>query len=220
MTLTLDPAATLAPSDVIDSDHPEVVATARRVVGDATAEADRAARLFTWVRDEIRYDMAPDLAARADWAASATLQRGYGFCQQKAVALAALLRAVGIPAGLAFQDLLDHKIPAHYVAFLGSQRMVVHGLTVARVDGVWQRLDAALDSGLCDRKGYRVVTYQPGRDCLLPATDRAGAPHFEVLEELGTHPDLPDEIVTRTLGLSYLHDPDYQRMARRHGPHP
>ena len=48
---------------------------------------------------------------------------GSGFCQQKAVLLASLLRSRGIPAGIVLQDLLDHKIPPHYVEFLGSQRL-------------------------------------------------------------------------------------------------
>jgi len=38
---------------------------------------------------------------RDEWKASATLERGHGFCQQKAVALAALLRARGIPTEVA-----------------------------------------------------------------------------------------------------------------------
>ena len=57
--------------------------------------------LFDHVRDEVAYEMAPRFdEGRDEWKASATLERGYGFCQQKAVALAALLRARGIPAGI------------------------------------------------------------------------------------------------------------------------
>ena len=63
--------------------------------------------LFEYVRDEVAYEMAPRFdEGRDEWKASATLERGYGFCQQKAVALAALLRARGIPAGIVVQDLL------------------------------------------------------------------------------------------------------------------
>ena len=39
---------------------------------------------------------------------SATLARGYGFCVNKAVLLAALARAVGIPARLGFADVRNH----------------------------------------------------------------------------------------------------------------
>ena len=100
------------------------------------------------MRDEIRYDMAPDVEGREDWNATATLERGHGFCQQKAVLLAALLRARDIPAGIVLQDLHDHKIPPHYVEFIGSQRLEVHGLTCAFVDGRWVRLDPTLPRAL------------------------------------------------------------------------
>lgn len=163
--------------------------------------------------------MAPDFeGGRGVWKASATLERRYGFCQQKAVALAALLRARGIPAGIVVQDLHDHKIPDHYVEFIGSQRLEVHGLTCAFVDGRWLRVDATLPRALCERKGYRLVEFDGSRDAVLPATDLAGEPHFDVVAELGAWPDMADEIVERTLGFEWLHRPEYARMARRHGP--
>ena len=135
--------------------------------------------------------MAPEVDSREDWQATATLERGGGFCQQKAVLLAALLRARGIPAGVVFQDLLDHKIPPHYVAFIGSQRLELHGLTCAFLDGRWVRLDATLPRDFVERKRYRLVEFDGESDAVLAETDIDGEPHFEVLEELGTWPDLP-----------------------------
>jgi transglutaminase-like putative cysteine protease len=202
---------------VIDVDDPLVRAVADEVAGDAEG-TDAARRLFEWVRDEIRYEMSPEIESRGDWRASETIERGYGFCQQKAVLLAALLRARGIPAGICVQDLLDHKIPAHYVEFFGTQRLEVHGLTLAFLDGQWRRLDATLPRALVEKKGYRLVDFDAEGDAVLPATDQAGEPHFEVLEELGNWPDMPQEIIERTLGLEYLHTPEYKKMARRNGP--
>ena len=136
----------------------------------------------------------------------------------EAVALAALLRARGIPAGIVVQDLHDHKIPPHYVEFIGSQRLEVHGLTCAFVDGGWVRLDPTLPRALCQRKRYRLVSYDGAGDAVLPETDLDGEPHFDVLEEHGTWPDMPEEVVERTLGIEWLRRPEYARMARRHGP--
>ena len=211
------PVQAIDATDVIDADHPRIRQVAEQVggVGDP---GDVTGRLFSWVRDEIAFDMAPVISERRDWTASRTLERGGGFCQQKAVLLAALLRARGIPSILSFQDLLDHKIPPHYVEYIGSQRMEVHGLAGAHIDGAWQRLDPSLDRKLCERKGYKVVEYAPGRDCLLPATDLRGEPHFEVLEEFGVHADVPQSIIDATLALDWLHDPTYQQMAAKHGP--
>ena len=101
---------------------------------------------------------------------------------------------------------------------MGGQVIPLHGYTVAFVDDVWQRIDATLDSTLCDRKGYRVVEYAPRVDRLLPPTDRAGLPHFVHLRELGQWLDVQDEIVERTIGLPYLHDPVFLEMATRNGP--
>ena len=39
-----------------------------------------------------------------------------------------------------------------------------------------------------------------------------------MLEELGTWPDLPDEVVEQVLGLEWLHSDEYKRVARRQGP--
>lgn len=212
------PDEALGATELIDADAAIVRETAERVAGDA--EGTAAARLlFDHVRDEIAYEMAPRFdEGRDEWRASATLERGYGFCQQKAVALAALLRARGIPAGIVVQDLQDHKIPPHYVEFIGSQRLEAHGLTCAYVDGRWARLDPTLPRALCARKRYRLVEYDGTGDAVLPDTDLDGEPHFEVLEELGTWPDMPDEIVERILGIEWLRQPEYAQMARRHGP--
>jgi len=218
VTLARDPAAFLSATDVIDSEDREIRALAAELAADTADEARTVRVLFDWVRDRIRYDMAPLLAERRDWTASATLERGYGFCQQKAVLLAALLRAGGIPAGIAIEALFDHKIPPHYAAFMGGQEIPLHGYTTVYLDGAWQRIDASLDSALCERKGYRLVEYSTGGDHLLPATDLAGRPHFEHLGETGQWPDVTDELVTETLDLAYLHDPEYRRVATGNGP--
>lgn len=203
---------------VIDADAPLVLETAERVGGDGE-ETEVVRRLFEHVRDEVAYEMAPTFEdGPGEWRASATLERGFGFCQQKAVVLAALLRARGIPAGIVVQDLQDHKIPPHYVEFIGSQRLEVHGLTCAFVDGEWIRLDPTLPRALCERKGYRLVEYDGSGDAVLPETDLDGEPHFDVLEERGAYADMPDEVVDYTLGLGWLRRPEYAQMARRHGP--
>ena len=212
-----EPGEALGSTDAIEADHPAVRETAARVAGDAD-ELEATRRLFEWVRDEIRYEMSPELGSRDDWRASGTLERGYGFCQQKAVLLASLLRARGIPAGIVIQDLLDHKIPPHYVEFLGSQRLEVHGLTCAHVGGRWLRLDATLPRSLCEKKRYRLVEFDGSGDAELPATDADGEPHFDLVRDYGAWPDMPEEIVERTLAYDWLHSPEYQRMARRNGP--
>jgi transglutaminase-like putative cysteine protease len=213
-----NPEDALGSTDVIEPEHPLVAETAERVAGSASEPAEAARRLFGWVRDEVGYDMAPELGGRADWRAGATLERGFGFCQQKAVALASLLRARGIPAGVCFQDVLDHKIPERYAAFIGSQRLTFHGLTALYADGAWWRVDATLPRSLCERKDYRLVEYEARRDYVLPATDLAGRPHFTLIQDFGISADLPERVCKTTLGFDYLHDPGYRAFVHRNGP--
>jgi hypothetical protein len=211
------PEESVGATDVIEADAPAIRALADRIAGDA-GEAETARLLFDWVRDEIGYDMAPDVEGREDWQATRTLGRGRGFCQQKAVLLAALLRARGIPAGLVLQDLFDHKIPPHYVEFLGSHRLELHGLTCAFLDGHWVRLDATLPRSFVEKKRYRLVEFDGEHDAVLSGTDVDGNPHFEILEELGTWSDMPDEIVEYVLQLEWLHSDAYKQVVRRKGP--
>ena len=214
----LDPASALEPSARIDSDHPEIQAQARALTQGTTDPDEVVGALFAFVRDTIAYDMAPDLSGDDPWRASGTLARGRGFCQQKAVLLAALLRAAGIPAALSFQVLRSHQIPPHYVEFLGGQDMDVHGLSLVHLGGVWRRIDATLDRSLCDRRGYRIVEYRPGTDdLLLPETTLAGDQHFEIIEELGHYLEIPDDLARRTIELEFLHDASYQAMVHRRG---
>ena len=75
------PEDALGATDLIDADAPIVRETAVRVAGDA--QGGEAVRLlFDHVRDEVAYEMAPRFdEGRDEWKASATLERGYGFCQ-------------------------------------------------------------------------------------------------------------------------------------------
>ncbi len=208
----------LGPTDVMDCEHPAIRRTVEELTAHAADEVEAARALFDFVRDDIRYDMGPILSERADWTASRTLERGYGFCQQKAVLLATLLRCRGIAAGVGMEVVQDAKIPPRLAAHIGSQELDPHGYTTVRLAGQWQRVDASLDSGLCDRKGYRRVEFVPGADCLLPATDRAGHPHFEHVRRHGEWPDMPEDVVTATLELDYLRNPEFRQLATRHGP--
>ena len=92
----------LEPTEFLDSGAApivEVAASLRQGTPKETAIA-----LFDWVRDEIRYDPYTAMDPRERYRATAILERGSGYCVQKAVLLAALGRAAGIPSRLGFAD--------------------------------------------------------------------------------------------------------------------
>ncbi|MCE5266676.1 MAG: transglutaminase family protein [Planctomycetaceae bacterium] len=121
----------LAHTDVIDWKTPEVLALANDLGCDS--EAATARRLYEWVRDEIPHsgDAKHDIVTCG---ASEVLRHRTGICYAKAHLLAALLRAVGIPAGLCYQVLQYDS---------SSNRLVVHGLNgiYLRSVGRWIRVD-------------------------------------------------------------------------------
>ena len=67
------------PGDLIDSQHPTIVAYARRVAGEGS-DQERALRLYYAVRDELRYDPYNTPMKREAYRASTTLAAGHGYC--------------------------------------------------------------------------------------------------------------------------------------------
>ena len=94
----------LVSSDVIDWQHPDVLAKARVLGGEDADAVDVASRCFEWVRDEIKHSRDYGLNS-VTCVASDVLRVGSGYCYAKSHLLAGLLRANGIPAGFCYQRL-------------------------------------------------------------------------------------------------------------------
>lgn len=98
--------AYLRSTDIIDWEHPAVLAQAHALAGGTPLET--AQRCFEWVRDEIRHSY--DYQANpVTCTASEVLEARTGYCYAKSHLLAALLRANGIPAGLCYQRLTAYE---------------------------------------------------------------------------------------------------------------
>lgn len=125
-------AAFLAPTRYIDHDDPAVhtLVEARGWRGMETVAATRAA--FEFVRDEIHHswDVRSHHVTRT---ATDVLQHREGLCFAKSHLLAAILRQLGVPAGLAYQRFTFGDTPESGYA--------VHGLNTAFLLGRWIRLD-------------------------------------------------------------------------------
>ncbi|MFE0425406.1 transglutaminase domain-containing protein [Streptomyces sp. NPDC058953] len=122
---TDDASAYLAADEAVDHGHPTVRDTAARLRSDAPDAYAYARAAFEFVRDTITHSIDAD-DPRVTWRASDVLEQRTGICYAKAHALAALLRAEGIPAALCYQNL-----------------GVVHGLVALRLPGRdrWSRID-------------------------------------------------------------------------------
>lgn len=86
-------AAYLAPAPFIESDDPEIVATARAIVGDEADPVRRARLLVTWVGRNLEQTPSVTLPSARE-----VLRARRGDCNEHAVLLAALARAARVPA--------------------------------------------------------------------------------------------------------------------------
>src|SRR6201992_3904689 len=107
------------PGDLIDSDHPKIVAYARRVAGEGSPR-EKALRLYYAVRDDLRYDPYNTPMKSEAYRASTTLATGHGYCVNKAGLMAAVCRAVGIPARVGYADVRNHMTTKRLAAVVGK----------------------------------------------------------------------------------------------------
>src|SRR5947207_3398950 len=126
------------PGELIDSDHPKVVAYARRVAGPGAGEGserEKAVRLYYAVRDDLRYDPYNTPMKREAYRASTTLEAGHGFCVNKAGLLAAVCRAAGIAARVGYADVRNHMTTRRLSELMGSDMFYYHGYAEVWLDG-------------------------------------------------------------------------------------
>ncbi len=128
---------------VVDWQSPEVNQKALELTQSINDEIDKARCLYEWVRDAIphSHDAGHEVVTCS---ASEVLKQGTGICFAKSHLLAALLRAVGIPAGFCYQ-VLRRDPPL-------DNDPVLHGLNAIYLasHGRWVRVDARGNSGGVD----------------------------------------------------------------------
>jgi transglutaminase-like putative cysteine protease len=191
----------LRPSPGIQCDHPEVIALAEKVSGGGDP-VERAARLFDFSRDTVRYSVYEPFWEIEDYWALNTLARGKGYCAQKAALLTALARAVGIPARIAYAHIRNYQLPDEMVRSLGDNVLHYHTYVQWHLNGRWLAATPSFDRKLCADLGWRLVEFVPDRDLMLPALDTRGRPHIDYVAKLGWRPGIMlDEMLTfwRTL---------------------
>lgn len=125
----------LAASDVVDWGDSAVQERALELTAGIPSDVEQARVLFEWVRDQISHT-ADAGREEVTLSASQVLEAGTGLCYAKSHLLAALLRAVGIPAGFCYQVF-------EYEAQPGETRRALHGLNGIYLAslGRWIRVD-------------------------------------------------------------------------------
>lgn len=183
-------AACLAPTALLDSDHPDVVAFARRHAVGAD-ERERAVALYLAVRDGFRYDPYRIDLSPAGMRASTVIANGHGWCVPKAALLAAAARAAGIPARVGYADVRNHLSTERLRRTMGTDVFIWHGYVDLWLDGAWRKATPAFNIGLCERFGLLPLEFDGVHDSLYHPYDRAGQRHMEYVRQRGSFDDMP-----------------------------
>lgn len=173
----------LKSSGIIDWQEPSVLAKARELAAGAADDEIVAQRCFLWVRDHVRHSSDHRIPV-VTCSASEVLQHRVGYCYAKAHLLAALLRALGIPAALCYQRLQLSG---------ADSRFILHGLNAVYLHRYgWCRIDArgnkpGVEAAFCppiERLAYSPTA--PG-ECDVPGLFTDPLPEIvDVLTRCGT----------------------------------
>jgi len=183
----------------IDSERESIVETATKLTEDCSTNAEKATALFYFVRDSIPYNLYMISVFIEDFMASRILECGKGYCVQKAVLLAALGRAAGIPSRLLFAQIRNHRIPPHIVQKTGTNIFPRHGYNQFFLDGKWITAAATFDRKLCEKNGLTTVEFDGKNDALLPEKDLNGNPYIEYVEKFPPQADLPFDWIAKKI---------------------
>lgn len=194
--------ATLRPTDLIDSDHPAVLAfaTGHGRGGDDRA---RAVSLYYAVRDGFRYDPYRIDLSPGGMKASTVLDNGYGWCVPKATLLAAACRALGIPARVGFADVRNHLSTERMRQVMQTDVFFWHGYTDILLDGTWRKATPAFNVELCERFDLLPLEFDGNADSLYHPFDRHGHRHMEYVNQRGSFDDVPLAQITADFARLY-----------------
>ncbi len=182
--------ASLAPTPLVDADHPDVKAfAAAHAVG--ADDRERAVALYYAVRDGFRYDPYRVDLSPEGMRASTVLRQGYGWCVPKAALLAAAARASGIPARLGYADVRNHLSTERMRESMKTDLFVWHGYTDLWIDDEWRKATPAFNLSLCERFGLLPLEFDGHADSIYHPFDRAGNRHMEYVAMRGTFDEMP-----------------------------
>ena len=197
------PGQCLAPSRFIDSEHPAIVAMATSLTDPAAGEIANGVSLYYWVRDQVRYNPYVLDTSQDAYLASVTLAAGEGWCVTKALLLAALCRAAGIPARVGYADVRNHLSTERLRRSMQTDVFYFHGYTSLFLEGRWVKATPAFNIELCEKFALRPLEFNGREDSLYHEFDVAGNRHMEYLNDRGEYLDLPFDDLMATMRRYY-----------------
>lgn len=212
-----DMSAYLAPGRFADSDHPAVVAFARRVADPAMSPREIAVKLYYAVRDEFIYDPYYFDISEQGLKASHVIELGRGFCVPKAALLAAAARVLGVPARLGYADVRNHLTSKRLYDMMGTDLFVFHGYTELWIDGQWRKATPAFNRSLCEKAGIHPLEFDGSADSVFQEFDVSGRRHMEYVRDRGSYADLPREELLAAWSVHYKSFSEWGQVAAEAG---
>lgn len=189
-----DFAIYLSPTAIIDSDHKEIKAYAEDAVRDVGRDpVAKAVKIYSAVRDGIRYNPYNPFYLPEHYRASNVLKSGRGFCISKASLLCALGRSCGIPSRVGFATVRNHLATRQLLEYLGTDRFVWHGFTEFYLEGKWVKATPTFNRELCNRHRVSPLEFNGREDSVFQAYNMENQKYMEYTEYHGTYPDIPVE---------------------------
>lgn len=193
----------LLPTNFLDSDHPDISNLVKGLTEPTDSDSEKAKKIFYFVRDSIHYDMYAVSNLGDDYKASSILKAGRGYCVQKAIILAAMGRAVGIPSRLLLVAIRNHKSPAEALEVMKTDIFFPHIYNQFYINSNWINVAATFDRSICERINVPWVEFDGVNDAILPAQDNEGNPYIEYVDRYGEFDDFPWQIVFEKLPYYY-----------------
>lgn len=131
----------------VDSDHPDIRRKAAELTSTVTDATAKAARIFNFVRDDIRFGFHEEIDRLT---AQEVLERRMGQCNNKTILFVALCRAAGIPARIHY-SLIDRRIQWGLfpkALYWLMPRKISHSWAEIELDGRWVPIDSFINDRL------------------------------------------------------------------------
>ena len=181
----------LRATDTVDCGKDSIKEKAANLTRSADNVVEKAKRLFYFVRDEIKYNPYLFTNVFDEFKASRVLGIEAGFCIQKAVLLAALARASGIPARLRFANIRNHLLSKEVMKVHHTNLLPYHGYNELYINGRWVKATPTFDLKLCEQNRIIPVEFDGTNDATLHPRNRDGRLHIEYIQDHGHFDDLP-----------------------------
>ncbi|MCW9033560.1 MAG: transglutaminase family protein [Alphaproteobacteria bacterium] len=193
----------LEPGEFVNSDAPEIIAFAKKTIGDAADETEKALLLFHAIRDDIIYDPYLPMGKKESYTAIDALKSGRGWCVPKAALLAACARSIGIQARCGYADVRNHLATKKLLDAVGTDMFFWHSYCDLFLKGKWVKATPAFNKSMCDKFGLKPLEFDGENDSLFHEFDVTGRKHMEYVNERGTYADVPFQEIIATFAAEY-----------------